>query len=466
MFAQVRIRIVAIPITAVMLCLAGGFWRRINQVQAQQLSIRHYDVSDGLAHSHVSAMHQDAMGYLWLATWEGLSRFDGYRFRNYTQREGLADPIINDIAEDRQGRLWVATNGAGVARLIDDREAMQATGSNSRQKFIGFHINDSVRANRVNALVFDAANNLWCATDGGLFRGVADQSGNYKFQLVVPYEGETSMVAFADHLGRLWFGIENDLIEIAGEQVVKYASADEVGRHPIRSITEDKHGKLMVANELEIFEFLEPLESAGRGRWRKWPLTFKTDQGINTMLSDSAGALWIGTWDGLIKYRDGRQTLYTSAQGVSDNNIASLTEDREGNLWIGTIGGGVCKLSSEFIVSFTRTEGLPNQDVRKVIEDRQGHIYASIENGGLVRIYDGSIASPTNANGPLAIDISLDWQLCAPLQSSEHAEISCVRVIYEQFRQSINQGFWQQQRAFFEDYQAVDCSNQRIRALD
>ncbi|HEU5237796.1 MAG TPA: hypothetical protein VFU37_11670 [Pyrinomonadaceae bacterium] len=69
-------------------------------------------------------------------------------------------------SQSRQGRLWVATNGAGVARLIDDREAMQATGSNSRQKFISFHISDAVRANRVNALVFDAANNLWCATDG------------------------------------------------------------------------------------------------------------------------------------------------------------------------------------------------------------------------------------------------------------------------------------------------------------
>jgi len=51
------------------------FWfPHASQLRAQQLSIRHYDVSDGLAHSHVSAMFQDAKGYLWLATWEGLSR--------------------------------------------------------------------------------------------------------------------------------------------------------------------------------------------------------------------------------------------------------------------------------------------------------------------------------------------------------------------------------------------------------
>ena len=84
------------------LCLGLGLLRVASVISAQQLSIRHYDVSDGLAHSHVAAMHQDAKGYLWLATWEGLSRFDGYRFTNYTQRDGLCDPIINDVVEDRK----------------------------------------------------------------------------------------------------------------------------------------------------------------------------------------------------------------------------------------------------------------------------------------------------------------------------------------------------------------------------
>src|ERR1700730_13046429 len=107
----------------VALCLGFGLLRVVSGISAQQLSIRHYDVSDGLAHSHVAAMHQDAKGYLWLATWEGLSRFDGFRFTNYTQRDGLGDPIINDITEDRKGNIWVATNGGGVVRLIDNPPA-------------------------------------------------------------------------------------------------------------------------------------------------------------------------------------------------------------------------------------------------------------------------------------------------------------------------------------------------------
>lgn len=99
------------------LCLAGASWASGTWATAQQLSIRHYDVSNGLAHSHISAIHQDAKGYLWLATWEGLSRFDGYRFSNYDQRDSLGDPIINAITEDRMGHRWVGTNGGGACKL-------------------------------------------------------------------------------------------------------------------------------------------------------------------------------------------------------------------------------------------------------------------------------------------------------------------------------------------------------------
>src|SRR5262245_47592470 len=121
-------------------------------VCAQQLSVRHYDVSDGLAHSHVTAIHQDRKGYLWFGTWEGLSRFDGYRFTNYGERDGLGHVVVNDIAEDRRGRLWVGTNGGGVACLIDDpreisssdpvKSAPAGSAPGMRRKFVNFRVGD------------------------------------------------------------------------------------------------------------------------------------------------------------------------------------------------------------------------------------------------------------------------------------------------------------------------------------
>src|ERR1700730_12201606 len=180
--------IIRCVVVAVTECLAVGLWPGARMVSAQQLSIRHYDVSDGLADSHVSAMHQDAKGYLWLATWEGLSRFDGYRFTNYGPRDGLGDPIINAIAEDRQGRLWVATNGGGVVRLIDNPPASSSVQAQPvprvRQRFVSFRVGDSAASNAVNGLLFDSQNNLWCATDDGLYRAATGQDSDLKFEII------------------------------------------------------------------------------------------------------------------------------------------------------------------------------------------------------------------------------------------------------------------------------------------
>jgi ligand-binding sensor domain-containing protein/signal transduction histidine kinase len=367
-------------------------------VYAQRLPLRHYDVSDGLAHSGIQVIHQDRKGYLWFGTSEGLSRFDGYRFTNYGERDGLGHVIVNDIAEDRQGRLWVGTNGGGVSRLIDDpREVSSHQQSTSapdvRRKFVNFRVGGSPGSNRVNALLFDDYDNIWLATDAGLYRAAAGQDSDLKFELVVPHSGEgNARGAFADRRGRLWFGVAYELIEVVQGQIIKYGREDGVGRHFVVSMVEDQQGRLLVANEHEVFEFIAPTDGESRGQWRPFPLTLAPDQKVAVMEVDAKGALWVGTRNGLIKYWDGKQTLYTTAQGLSSNVVLAFTEDRDGNLWIGTELGGVCKLSGAMIISITMAEGLPDQYVSRAMEDRRGRIYAIAPNAGLMEIVEGRAA--------------------------------------------------------------------------
>ena len=368
-------------------CLGLALPRGMPEVSAQQLSVRHYDVSDGLAHSHVGAIHQDRKGYLWFGTREGLSRFDGYRFTNYGTHDGLGNPIINAVVEDRQGRLWVGTNGGGVARLIDDpREnfALHQTqaAANTIPKFVSYRVGDSSASNRVNALVFDASDNLWCATDEGLYRAAASEYGELKFELMAPHRDVAiPMAAYSDSNGRLWFGIENELIEIVQNQLIKYGPADEVGHDAIERVIEDRQGRLLVANQRDVFEFIAPADRQNRGRWQRLALALKPDQGIFALLIDSTGALWIGTWNGLVKYQAGQQKVYTTVQGLSDNIIWALSEDRDGNLWIGTAGGGGCKLAgvtARLAATATQPETIDDAAWRRGVQtgrraDRQLH---------------------------------------------------------------------------------------------
>lgn len=112
------------------------FWLAL-VAAAERLPIKTYTVGDGLAHNSIKQIFQDAKGFLWIATFEGLSRFDGYDFTNYDTDDGLGHIFVNDVTADNEGRLWAATNGSGVSLLIDEPPGDSSGG---RKKFVSFRI--------------------------------------------------------------------------------------------------------------------------------------------------------------------------------------------------------------------------------------------------------------------------------------------------------------------------------------
>ncbi|MEK6285144.1 MAG: two-component regulator propeller domain-containing protein [Acidobacteriota bacterium] len=396
-------------------CVVAGGLVSAPEVYSQQLSVRRYSVSDGLPHRSIRCIYQDAKGYLWFGTADGLSRFDGYRFINYAAHDGLEHPVVNSITEDPQGRMWVGTWGSGVARLVSEpQEALSLRQRNSRttaRKFVTYPVGSTQGSNEVSKILFDADSRLWCFTNGGIYRALATESEDPQFELVLPAKGP----AFADSRGHLWFVVGKELLLIVKGQVIRYGLSDEVVRSSVVSMVEDQRGRLLVSNSGGVFEFIRPTspqestpvsntspDPKGIGRWDRLPITLMRDERILTMANGSSGVLWIGTSKGLIKYQDGSQSNYTSAQLSAE--IGSLYEDRDGNLWMGTRSGLLCKLSGEAIVSFTEAEGLPDQNVQRVIEDREGRMYASTHDGGIVEILNekavpvpGSQAPPFNS---------------------------------------------------------------------
>ena len=81
----------------------------VRPASAQGPVFKHYTTQDGLPGSTVYMALQDGEGYLWFATNNGLSRFDGYEFTNFSLKEGLTQLLIWGIAEDEAGRIWLST---------------------------------------------------------------------------------------------------------------------------------------------------------------------------------------------------------------------------------------------------------------------------------------------------------------------------------------------------------------------
>ena len=92
---------------------AGLLFVAASGVEAQQLQAtrHHYTTDDGMASNAITQLAQDDYGYIWIGTWNGLSRFDGYNFYNY--KTGAASHIphlhnrIWQISIDNQQNVWM-----------------------------------------------------------------------------------------------------------------------------------------------------------------------------------------------------------------------------------------------------------------------------------------------------------------------------------------------------------------------
>lgn len=115
-----------------------------------------FTTENGLPHNHVRQINQDSTGFLWIATWDGLSRYDGYDFRNYyhnpSDNSSLAYFICDKVLVDFQNNVWVC-GGGGISKY--NRETDNFT--QFRYRFVG-------------GMELDKKGKLWCNTNVGLLR--------------------------------------------------------------------------------------------------------------------------------------------------------------------------------------------------------------------------------------------------------------------------------------------------------
>ena len=79
-----------------------------------------YNTDHGLPSSETYEILQDKIGYIWISTDNGLSRFDGYNFKNYGPINGLKDPVVFHLQEDNSGKIWMNSLTKNIYFIKDD----------------------------------------------------------------------------------------------------------------------------------------------------------------------------------------------------------------------------------------------------------------------------------------------------------------------------------------------------------
>ena len=331
---------------------AGPLQAVAEPARARPIRFRHLALEEGLSQTTVNSILQDRRGFLWIATEDGLNRYDGYEFTVYknepTDPHSLPADTVWSLAESGNGDLWVATEGGGVARWdqrTDRFVRYPSTGAESKLKL-------------ARSVYVDAAGALWIGTrDSGLARLEPSTGKVTSYRHRGDDENSLSddaVFAIAPNRdGSLWVGTDKGVDRFDARR----KSFSHFGRGPegkalsesrIRALLEDRHGVLWIGTAGGGLSRLDPASGAVESFRHdpENPRSLPHDR-VRALLEDDAGRLWVGTSAALALFdpKSGSFQSYRTERAdpgsLSDDDVFSLFQDRGGVLWVGTRSGGL-----------------------------------------------------------------------------------------------------------------------------
>jgi signal transduction histidine kinase/ligand-binding sensor domain-containing protein/CheY-like chemotaxis protein/HPt (histidine-containing phosphotransfer) domain-containing protein len=315
------------------------------------LNLEHLTTADGLPQGTVFATLQDSQGFVWLATEDGLVRYDGHELFRYaysrSARGGLPGNYIQAIVEDAQHDLWIAIKDGGLARWQRATDSFTVYRHDPKDP-------GSLASDAVHTVLVDAGNRVWVGTSNAGLDILEPASGRFEHRrhdardpgsLV---DDRINTLTF-DRSGTLWVGTEAGLDRWQPERHAFIHQRSVSGNH-ISRVLEDQTGGLWVGSfdagvhridraggVLQVLRH-DPANPASLG-----------NDDVRAILEDQAGHLWIGTAGGLdmLNRATGQFSHYrhdpSDADSLRDSFIMSLYQDETGLVWIGTRAGGVSR---------------------------------------------------------------------------------------------------------------------------
>lgn len=352
---------------------------------------------DGLSSNTVYDILKDRYGFLWIASDEGLRKYDGYRFSLYRlgahKTAAFQAVDISTLHEDQAGRLWVGTMGRGLYTYDRAHDAFVAyTGHNAPGQQISRYIKQ---------VSSDALGNLWLVAAGEVRRlnPKTGKSTTVPFAPAArPPRAVVPQCMYADSRQRIWLGTESGLYRFnATAQVLEpfAPSAAGLAGDTINTITQDLNGRLWVGttNGLNRLAADERHFDTFKFKYND-PHTLGSNF-IFTLAAGPDGTLWVGTEGGLdvIDVKSGRATRHVhnsrDPYSLNSKSVRSILIDAQGIHWVGTYKGGVSKYDQNLTLFNGRRNneldpfGLNAPLVTSFAEKPNGDLYVGTDGGGL-----------------------------------------------------------------------------------
>jgi len=294
----------------------------------------------------VRTVKQDKQGNIWIASWQGIFKFDGKAFTNVTAKASSAR--FFSVLEDRKGNFWFASVGSGV--YYYNGKSIQ-----------NFTTKEGLINDRVTTIYEDKTGTIWFGTETGVSRYNGKSFENFKMTKAAPITADDSVHVSA---------YQNQLPE------------DSWMHNDVNAIIEEKPGRFWLGTRgyATIYDgkkFTTITNKDGK------PFT-----NVRSIIKDKKGTIWLGGADGLWRY-DGK--TFTN---LNRKFVGYVYEDKKGDIWTSSesAGGKGWVLSRYEAQSLSAKKPVVTEVVSKpmifgILEDTKGNIWFGDFDG--VHRYDG-----------------------------------------------------------------------------
>lgn len=368
----------------------------VAQSVAPEFIFEHYTSLDGLPHNSISEIYRDSRGFVWLCTWYGLSRFDGYSFRNYRTVPGDSAPLshnrFRNVYEDAGGYMWAITYDDHIYRFNPHTETFEELAE----------LSERAGDYKVGPVLCSRGGNMWIAIEGrGLlytlppevhsppatvsFEG-APLVGRHITSIV---EGEAGRIFVVSERGLVMLspdgkggfsaallhsgGADEALLRVAAAKAF-YASGSDVEIFGAEGNRERKE-TLPEDAQITTLEFSTADSTLYIGTRRHGIARYSLSEGklhldstppgrIRYMKADSHGTLWVATErDGILRYDPGRGEYkhFSQPPNVVSYYLDTLprVEEAAGRVWIkmNRVGFGYYDRATDRVLPFHNTPG-------------------------------------------------------------------------------------------------------------
>lgn len=355
---------------SLIIMLAGvvNFALQAQQTNAFQKAIETKDVSSSQGpKSIVRTIKQDRKGNIWIASWEGVFKYDGNSIINVTSK--VSSARFFSVLEDRKGNFWFASIGSGVYYYDGN-------------SFQNFTTKDGLASDRVGSIYEDNTGTIWVGTDCGASRyepSASLMTGFKSFRSFKIKEAPSVTETDSVYTGVAPVRTESDSVAISAYQ----KSLSEVSsiHNDVNVIIEDNTGKFWIGTRGDA-AFYDGKTFTSITRKNCKPFT-----NVRSIIKDKKGNMWLGGNDGLWRYDGSTFTNFTQ------QFVGYVYEDKKGNIWTSSESNNNRWLLSRYDEKSlnnkkpTVTEIADKPMIFGILEDDKGNIWFGDFEG--VHRYDG-----------------------------------------------------------------------------